>query len=212
MFSKSTALKKVNLPDGIQTIPKEMFYRCKSLTEVNIPASVKEIGSNAFDGCENLNLGTITLDCSMGEFAFRHVKFDTLTVKSKVVTNGLHESRINKLIFAEGVETIEDHALALAKIGDISFPTTLKTIGNSAFGGVDVEKFIFNSAIHFDYGAFNNCKMKEVVILSGSTLNKYVFMNCHQLETIYFSGTRSEWGRLVDGYGGVHKRVICSDD
>lgn len=214
MFYNCRVLKKVTLPDGIQSIPKGMFYNCQALETVNIPTSVKEIGLEAFAGCKNLNLGTITLDCSLGDYAFRDVQFDILTVKSKIVTNALENTNINKLILAEGVETIGELALMWSKIGDISFPTTLKTIENGALYGVTVEKLVFTSAVHFTYGAFNNCRMKEVVIPKGSSLERKIFMNCHDLETVYFGGTRAEWERLVFGYSGdyIGLHVICSDD
>ena len=46
-FARS-ALKEIQLPDGITTIGYGAFYHCDSLTEVSIPDSVTQIEGNAF--------------------------------------------------------------------------------------------------------------------------------------------------------------------
>ncbi|MBQ3069960.1 MAG: leucine-rich repeat protein, partial [Clostridia bacterium] len=169
-FYKCTSLKKVRLPDGLTTIPDGMFEGCSSLAQVNLPAFVRSIGSKAFASCSKLNLGTVTLGCSFGSDAFRGVAFDTLTVKRETVSC-LGSTKIKKLVLAEGVKTLEKDALMWATVGEISFPSTLKTIKNGALYGVGVEKLVFNSAIHLEYGAFNNCRMREIVLPAGSTMD-----------------------------------------
>ncbi|MBQ7798991.1 MAG: leucine-rich repeat protein [Oscillospiraceae bacterium] len=219
-FYKCGSLKKVTMSENMETIAQGMFEGCSQLTEINLPKSIKSIGSKAFSSCTKLNLGTFTLNCPIGENSFYGVRFDTLTVKTKTITIGLGHCRINKLILAEGVETIHKQALSGATIGEISFPTTLKTIKNNSFYGTTVEKIDLKSAVHLDYGAFNGCRMKEIVIPSGSTFDRCVFMNCERLETVYFGGTRAEWGLLIQGYGYTNEdyqifakiNVICADE
>jgi hypothetical protein len=148
------------------------------------------------------------------------VSFDTLTIDNAVLSNGLAGAKINKLILAEGLKTIEEDALQWTKIEEILFPTSLTTIENSAFYGVGVEKIVLNSPVYLKYGAFNNCKMKEIVIVKGSTFDKCVFMNCDNLETVYYGGTREEWRSLIANYGYTNEdyqfirnlHVVCSDD
>ena len=54
MFADCAGLKKVTLPDGIETIGMEAFRNCASLSELNLPDSVISIGSRAFEGCRSL--------------------------------------------------------------------------------------------------------------------------------------------------------------
>lgn len=219
-FYKCTSLKKVVLPGGMKTIPSGMFDGCSQLAEINLPGSIQSIGQNAFSSCAKLNLGSLTLKCTLEYNCFNGVSFDTVTIDNPVLSTGLSGAKINKLILAEGLKIIEKEALMWTKIGEISFPTSLTTIKNSAFYGVGVEKIILNSPVHLDYGAFNNCKTKEIVIPKGSTFDKCVFMNCNNLETVYYGGTRSEWNSLIKSYGSTNEdyqfihslNVVCSDD
>ena len=54
MFADCTGLKKVTLPDGIETIGMEAFRNCVNLSELNLPDSVTGIGFRAFFGCRSL--------------------------------------------------------------------------------------------------------------------------------------------------------------
>ena len=218
-FYKCTSLKKVVLPSGMKTIPSGMFDGCSELAEINLSSSIQSIGQKAFSSCTKLNLGSLTLKCTLEYNCFYGVSFDTITIDNAVLSTGLSGAKINKLILAEGLKTIENEALMWTKIGEISFPTSLTTIKNSAFYGVGVEKIVLNSPVHLDYEAFKNCKMKEIIIPKGSTFDKCVFTNCDKLETVYYGGTRSEWDLLIMNYGYTNEdyqfirnlNVVCSD-
>jgi len=47
-------LKIIEIPEGVESIPKYAFYKATGLEELSVPSSLKEVGKNAFDGCENL--------------------------------------------------------------------------------------------------------------------------------------------------------------
>ena len=47
-------IKKIIVPDSIESIEYETFYGCINLTSANIPDSVKNIGDDAFYACESL--------------------------------------------------------------------------------------------------------------------------------------------------------------
>jgi hypothetical protein len=53
-FFYCTALKSINIPEGVQEIRQSTFSACSSLEEVTIPASVTNIQGWAFDNCSNL--------------------------------------------------------------------------------------------------------------------------------------------------------------
>ena len=50
-FTNCTALKKVVLPEGIQTIGRYAFQGCSSLEEVELPSTIRSAGEDAFKGC-----------------------------------------------------------------------------------------------------------------------------------------------------------------
>ena len=49
-------IKKIKLPNSLQTIEKYAFARCLSLDEISLPASIQKIGIQAFIGCISLRL------------------------------------------------------------------------------------------------------------------------------------------------------------
>lgn len=53
-FDGCTKLKKVVLPNSIQTIGDDAFSSCKNLVDINFPTSLKNIGMFAYSGCSNL--------------------------------------------------------------------------------------------------------------------------------------------------------------
>ncbi len=62
---------EVIIPDGVTSIGKRAFLKCKSLTSVIIPDSVTNIGSMAFSGCTNLmNVRIPDSMESIGHYAF----------------------------------------------------------------------------------------------------------------------------------------------
>jgi hypothetical protein len=67
-FEACTELEHVTLPNGMDSIPDEMFAYCHKLNHVMIPDSVTEIGDNAFFEC--LALTDITLPYRLTSIGF----------------------------------------------------------------------------------------------------------------------------------------------
>lgn len=53
-FWNNNKMEAINLPSKIKVIPARCFYFCKSLKSIDIPASVTEIHSEAFAECRSL--------------------------------------------------------------------------------------------------------------------------------------------------------------
>ena len=50
----SSAIRSINLPEGITEIKMWAFANCKNLASIILPSGIEEISSHVFDGCENL--------------------------------------------------------------------------------------------------------------------------------------------------------------
>lgn len=61
-FSTCSSISSIKLPNGITTIPKDLFYNCTNLARVDIPATVTHIEDGAFHLCENLPVEQILFE------------------------------------------------------------------------------------------------------------------------------------------------------
>lgn len=142
----------LTLPDSVQTIGAGAFQGCEKLSgDLTIPDSVVEIGEGAFRDCKNLN-GTLTLGKNLrtiGKEAFSGCAFT------------------GSLTIPEGVTEIADSAfgagIPLKKYGmftgTLTLPSTLKTIGASAFSYADFsgELLIPDGVTSIGANAFAKC-------------------------------------------------------
>lgn len=69
-FQNCINLKKVVLPDNLESIERNTFANCTSLKEINIPDSVYYIGEGAFYGCTSLKSITIPKRTRVSKGAF----------------------------------------------------------------------------------------------------------------------------------------------
>lgn len=53
-FACMSSLKRVRIPDTIETVEKQVFSLCYQLKEINLPNTVSYIGPNAFNFCTSL--------------------------------------------------------------------------------------------------------------------------------------------------------------
>lgn len=71
VFSFSSGLCDVRIPDTVSLIGEQAFLACPGLTEVDLPKSLVTIGNGAFHGCKNLSEIVIPGSCEeIGDRAF----------------------------------------------------------------------------------------------------------------------------------------------
>ena len=69
--AEGQALRRVFLPDSVETIGAYAFHGCSALERVSLPAKLQEISLRMFDGCASLE--QITLPAGLkgiGDYAF----------------------------------------------------------------------------------------------------------------------------------------------
>ena len=135
-----------------------------------------------------------------------------------------YNENIEKVIIKEGITTISNHAFAFCiSLEEIAFPSTLNTIEEGAFRNcsslktvvlpdslISLENTVFtqsglesvilsNGMTLLDQASFSYCyDLKTVVIPNSITeIKGFVFYKCDNLETIYYTGSETEWKKIA---------------
>lgn len=139
----------LTLGKNLRTIGESAFCESRYTGSLTIPDSVVEIGERAFYQCENLN-GTLTLGRSLrtiGKEAFYWCAFTgSLTIPEGVAE--IADGAFSSLYQSSGMFT-----------GKLTLPSTLKTIGASAFSYTDFsgELLIPDGVTSIGANAFKEC-------------------------------------------------------
>ena len=182
-------ISTLSIPETAEYIGDHAFDGCSSLANIVIPGRVKAIGSYAFRGCSKLTEITVPGSVrTIGDYAFYSLW-------------GLEKVTLN-----EGLESIGERAFYASPYftvnrSPIYIPTTLKSIGNSAFSASTQQVNISDIAawcdIDFGNGSsnpangsslyLNDEKIEDLVIPeSVKTIKDYAFGNV-SLKSVTFN-------------------------
>ena len=170
-FISCKLLKTIKIPSGVTTIPNYCFSKCSSLESVTIPEGVTDIGGIAFSGC---NLKALTLPESLEKIegcAFednRSLKSVNIPAKVKTIEQqAFYGCGLTELVIPEGVQAIGYHAFFNNSLQNLTLPSTITSIGNSAFCyNYDLQSITCNTATPPTLGddAFYGCNIQEVKV------------------------------------------------
>jgi len=104
------------LPNGLQEIGEQAFWAC-DFRQMIIPDSVTAIDNSAFANCKQMT-------------------FLKIGSGTSVLPSGAFENcdKLKRLEFGEGVVEVGPNCFRGSMIAEVTFPSTLKTLGNNAFG------------------------------------------------------------------------------
>lgn len=124
-FAGYTGLKLITLPETLVKFGTNAFHECTSLQKVSIPRRVSELSQDAFSRCYELTkvdlLGNITV---LGATCFSWCyKLADINLK-------------------EGLTEIRSYALNQCALTDVVIPSTVYTIGDTAFGDMNTLKTV----------------------------------------------------------------------
>ena len=123
-FWQCSSLTSTTLPEGLETIGNEAFQECKSLTSITLPEGLKTIGNYAFSQCGSLTFITLPKSLTnIGKNPFERLqlKINNLSPHFCIEDDVLFTADKTHLISYCSSKTI------------YSVPSTVKTIGESAF-------------------------------------------------------------------------------
>ena len=182
-FASSAATLDVSGASNMTHIGARAFYTMESLTApISIPEKVKSIGEQAFEDTAIPSLSLNENLREIGKRAFKNCKnlSGTLVLSERIESIGEEAfSGDTSLDISfdkdQKLESIAKDAFRGCGIsGKITFPSGLKSIGNTAF--------------------YANSEITEVYIPSGiEGIAEDAFENCSNIEKVTFGGTKERW-------------------
>jgi len=170
-FKGNESIKKVVLPDGLETIYDGAFGQCPSLESVEIPDSVTKIGIGVF--AQTNNLKSIVWPSSAEEIGY----------------NSFQESGLESIAIPEGVKTIGDYAFqGCESLKNVTMGSTVRELGWGAFEGcISLEAIDFLPAglKEIPNSAFKNCERVGVIrVPEGVThIREDAFSGCGEINS-----------------------------
>lgn len=154
VFINCTSLKKIELPDGLDTIGAGMFSGCSALTYIYVPNTVTTVGSNAFGGCSSLT-----------EIKFQDAGNTPETKKPLVFEDGKSEKVTDPS--GHGYSTVYYGAVSgCDSLKELKFPNRDVVIGKQSFFRSTIEKITFGKG---------NLTLNEQSFAESNTLKKVIF-------------------------------------
>lgn len=164
-FLQCAKLRKVNIPDGIKSIPYHCFYET-NISEIVLPGSVEEIGRSAFQECKWLEKVVMSGHMkSIGEWAFCSTPLREITMPETLESIGegafVSCPNLQSIVIPEGITVINFDVFGSGySLENITLPSTLKEIDENS-------GFSFRKVVHFVYNGteeqFANIKMPEAI-------------------------------------------------
>ncbi|MBR4063103.1 MAG: leucine-rich repeat protein [Clostridia bacterium] len=213
-FSGCKSLTTVVLPKGITQIETKTFFDCPSLTNITIPDGVKCIGDKAFYGCRTMKSIIIPDSVTWIEKAafWRCSSLENIRLPLNIpcIARGMFKDceSLKSVTIPGGVTDIDDFAFCnCSALEKADLPDSLLSIGNHTFdccsklAPVRLPKHIIKIGAY----SFHACNALKALIIPNSVKNigDYAFGLCTSLESILFSGTKSEWDAIEFGQNWI---------
>ena len=201
-FYLCSKLTSITLPEGLKTIGELAFFGCNSLTFITLPEGLKTIEDRAFSGYNKLT--TITLPKSLtniggNPFDVLRLKINNLSPHFCIADDVLFTADKTHLISYCSSKTIYSVPSTVKTIGESAFrecksltsitlPEGLKTIGDSAFWGCKSLTSITLPEGLKTIGddAFWKCSSLTTITLPEGleTIGNFAFLECDSLTSI----------------------------
>lgn len=152
---KNGKITSLDLPLSVKKIGGYAFQNCTELTEVTIPDSITYIGIEAFSGCAYTKLIWNAIHCENASY--------------------MRTYNVTEAIVGDNVEYIPEDFIRYSKVQSIELPSSVKTIGDYAFGYCRNLK-----DIQLSYGLEN--------------IGEWVFCGCDSLEVVNMPNTVTSIG------------------
>lgn len=206
-FANCTGIESLLFYDGLTSIDEEAFYGCTNLAEISIPSTFSSVDINSFAGTawlasQKQNQGMVYLgNVALGYFLEHNSQYEYPT----------------SLTFREGTSGIADNfgymwdyysspKKASESITEVSFPTSLRYIGDNAFSKYSITHIELPEGLEaIGEKAFADCEKLEDFSMPTTlkVLGNGAFQNCKSLSKITIPEHVTELDGAFDGCSGI---------
>lgn len=212
IFSYTSSLTKIVLPRSITRIRYSCF-QSSAITEITLPPNLQVLDSDVFNNCsclKSINLPTtITYIDSYCFFNCTLIKELIISAKTRSGSSFKDMKSLSKVVFTEGVETINDDEFAnFTSLKEVQLPTTLKESKDNSFLNTSIRSiYLHNRVISIGNCAFLFCnELEEVIFENGMTqlhIGDNAFTNDQSLKRIQLPNIPISFG--INTFSGVNK-------
>lgn len=154
----STVLSVLDIPEGVEKIDRNSFYRCSGIGKVILPSSLTSIGYNPFNGCSN-------------------IQFESKSAHFQVIDGRLYNADASKLICCPKSKAI----------GEVRLPDSVIELERSAFSGCsEMTAIVLKNIGKIGKSCFSGCSSLENVYVPDyvSYIGEWAFSHCLSLKSI----------------------------
>ena len=174
VFSDYRSLKKVVLPQGLESIGDDAFGGCELLEEVVLPNGLKEIGEYSFGSCALKNITLSNNVSSIGKGAFEYNQLTSITLPNGIVSIGdftFQGNQLTSVTLPKGVTSIGKRAFRTNQLTAITIHTGVTHIGDDAFSGNLLASVTFEGAtppLMNERSIFDSNTIRAIYVPAGS--------------------------------------------
>ena len=173
LYCNGKLVTEISIPNGITTVSNALFQGCTSVKRIYIPSSVKYIGMGAFNYMTSLE----------------SVVFEEGSVISELdytFSNCPNLSNVNLEVLTS-LESMTSTFSNCSALSQISFPGSVKDLGNYTFKGTAITSIVLPDGIQqIGTYMFAGCKELEYVEIPAGVveIGEGAFLSCSSLNRI----------------------------